>query len=61
MNDYFLTVYSPEGKKSCMRSNLRRKTMWLRKKIGSEKLTKQKYENYTHRLTRSGKLLLFER
>ncbi|MDV2886876.1 YhzD family protein [Alkalihalophilus pseudofirmus] len=58
MNEYFLTVYEPNGE-MVFEERIEAADDDAAQEIGKKKLEENKYINHTHRLTRAGKLLLF--
>lgn len=60
MNEYYLTVYSPAGE-HLVNESFTASSDEEAKSIAQKKLAELNYMEHTHRLTRSGKLLLFQR
>lgn len=60
MKEYYLTVYSPSGE-HLVNESFTASSDDEAKKIAEQKLSEQNYLDHTHRLTRSGNLLLFGR
>ncbi|MDY7221689.1 YhzD family protein [Halalkalibacterium halodurans] len=58
--NYFLTVYDPTGEK-LLDEQLEASSDAEAKELGKLKLKEHGYEEHTHRMIRSGKLLLFHR
>lgn len=60
MKEYYLTVYSPTGE-HLVNESFSASSEQEAKNIAEQKLAEQNYLEHTHRLTSSGKLLLFQR
>lgn len=60
MYEYSLTVFESTGK-LIFEDQFEAENDDVAKQIGVQKLTDNNYLEYTHRMTRSGKLLLFHR
>lgn len=60
MKEYYLTVYSPSGE-HLVNESFTASSDEEAKKIATKKLSEQNYLEQTHRLTRSGKLLMYQR
>ncbi|WP_368505538.1 YhzD family protein [Alkalihalophilus sp. As8PL] len=58
MNEYFLTVYEPNGE-MVFEEKIEAADDQAAQEVGKKKLDEKNFTNHTHRLTRSGKLLLF--
>lgn len=60
MYEYFITVFNPSGE-TALEQRFESESDEAAKKKGKAMLQEQNYAELTHRLTRSGKLLLFHR
>ncbi|MFC0561772.1 YhzD family protein [Halalkalibacter alkalisediminis] len=60
MYEYFLTVFNPSGE-IAFEERFEAESDEAAKKKGEALLSEKNYLEHTHRLTRSGKLLLFHR
>lgn len=60
MKEYYLTVYSPSGE-HLLNESFEASSDGEAKRIAEQKLAEKNYLQHTHRLTSSGKLLLFQR
>lgn len=60
MYEYFLTVFKPSGE-IALEERFEAESDEAAKKKGEAILSENSYSEHTHRMTRSGKLLLFHR
>ncbi|WP_017728698.1 YhzD family protein [Halalkalibacterium ligniniphilum] len=60
MLEYVITVFEPSGEK-VFEERFEASNDTEAKTLGQQKLAANNYEEHTHRMTRSGKLLLFHR
>ncbi|WP_100371904.1 YhzD family protein [Bacillus sp. FJAT-45037] len=58
MSEYFLTVYEPSGE-VLVNERIEAANDEVAKELGQKKITENQHQNHTHRLTRSGKLIMF--